>query len=187
MLIKDVFGIESYSPYKEPELDFMFNDSFEITPEKYIELRDDDKMWYIKTHNCPRVTDRTVYLVRNGRDAIASFAKFHGVSNKQAMLGEESRFCSWSDHVEAWQPFYRPVTHVIQYERMLEEPDRIAEQFGRFIGQRPKKPFENTLDKCHEKDPQIFNLTPTVGKFTEDEEDLFQRLHGETMKGLGYE
>jgi hypothetical protein len=117
---------------------------------------------FVKTHNAaimshgvalitPEVTDRAIYLVRDPRDVVVSYAAHLGITldamiallaDDRAVSGGDDRkvlefIGSWSRHVASWTANPHPKLLVLRYEDLLDDP---VDGFGdvvRFLGATP--------------------------------------------------
>jgi hypothetical protein len=161
-----------------------------------------------KTHEPPRPGDArpAVYLVRDGRDSIVSYAHralvfVHHCSPaeitterlratiRDLILQRESAYKTWSENVELW--FARPNTQVVRFETLVADPARVVDQI---------------VDRLGLRLPAVSDAVPTFGDlnsarplhfrsgkggewrelFTPELHDLFWKHNGETMARFGY-
>ncbi len=76
--------------------------------------RASDELYLIKTHELPpNHTDRAIYLIRDGREAVLSYANYRQTYHDPAISVAEGLneitfgldlFGSWGAHVRAWAP-----------------------------------------------------------------------------------
>lgn len=139
---------------------------------------------------------RTIYLVRDGREACVSYWHYYReILEDQTMTLEriirgDCLFGSWSEHVRAWKPRTRLNTLVLRYESIRWQPPTviwILESFMRscitsLVGTSNWQDFQQS-------DPQFFRSgTNDTWKteMTGDDLALFDELHGDTMREYGY-
>ena len=182
-----------------------------------------DEAWQealvVKTHHLPdelptELTSRPiVYLVRDGRDAVVSFAHhrkdvvapesdFRQNLKESIYSAEGSHFGGWSKHVETWLP---KAAVMIRFEELIQDPigqcERLRSVMDLPAPNRDKLP---TFQSLKEGIPEYGS-----GKYTHDgalaqhwfrkgrsggwkeemtqaQADLFWHLHGETMEHGGY-
>ena len=88
----------------------------------------------VKTHGYPRNTAPAIYVVRDGRAAVASLWQFYQseLSLESVVLGQH-RFRTWSEHLAAWNPWQRPNTLLLRYEDMVNHLPVVLQQLSRFL------------------------------------------------------
>lgn len=167
--------------------------------------------YFIKTHDLPVEGDvwPTIYLVRDGRDALVSYAWFHLLHDQQrsrdsvtaeeyratvaALLREEqSPFGTWSRHVDAWQDrATRAETVMLRFEDFIEQPDRIAtaiEQLGLGTLQPGvRAPSYADLQAMSPRACRRGVIGSWRDEFPCDLLADFWSRHGDTMRRWGYE
>lgn len=153
--------------------------------------------YFVKTHRAPRDNQPAIYVIRDGRSALVSYAKFHrefqpqhGKSLPHLVLGDDY-YGGWSDHYRAWSSRGGAQTLVLRYEDLARASDSLVESLARFIGtSAPPRPWVNPFEEMRNANPAFFRRgklewdgdaawTPFVDR-------LFWRLHGELMRDLGY-
>ena len=105
----------------------------EDLPEEGLEgLSNDSAIHFVKTHDLPGKDDYpTVYIVRDGRDAIVSYAHYlKNIDKKEFSLGqiiaklitgEIGGFGLWGDHVRKWRR--KPGKFaIVRYEELVRQP-----------------------------------------------------------------
>ncbi len=167
-------------------------------------LRRDSKTYFVKTHDLPQDDNLpAVTLIRDGRDAMVSYAYFslktdHGIDRpsrdqfeatlKQIITGET--FGGWSRNVDAWINRVGPEM-VIRYEDLIEDPINIlAGTLGRLGLCSPTCAEEPpSFEELHDAVPWFFRRGK-AGSWREemppDLQNLFLERHGETLLRLGY-
>lgn len=106
----------------------------EDLPEGGLEaLRQARELYFVKTHGLP-VQDGSpaVYIVRDGRDSIASHAHYlRKIENTPSPLpqliarlihGKASGFGNWSEHVRLWLRHRQPAPVLVRYEDLAHDP-----------------------------------------------------------------
>lgn len=164
----------------------------------YPRARDDTRTYFVKTHRAPPDRQRAIYVVRDGRQVLVSYArfhrKFHGENAKsllQLAVGDDY-YGSWSGHYRQWtRRDDGGSTLVVKYEELADASDALVEEIARFVGHAgPRRPWRNPFDEFNRKNPDFF----AQGKrhWQGDSEwsalvdAVFFRLHGELMDELGY-
>jgi hypothetical protein len=166
----------------------------------------------IKSH-CPKDPGfpRVIYLVRDGRDALASFydfsvrtASFQGtfesfVRRRLSVRGEA--FGPWPAHVREWA--LKPTSRerlVVRYEDLYLDPVPNVSAIARFIGAPADAThIERALDRVRDQFAKARGLSPRplfVGigqgpgiwktRFNASLEDFFWNKAGRVMKELHY-
>ena len=91
---------------------------------------------FIKTHDLPGTDDYpAVYIVRDGRDALTSFAHYLTQIQREpdslsAVLtdlvrGQYKQFPLWSDHVQKWKVSERRL-ELVKYEDLIRDPQGVV-------------------------------------------------------------
>jgi|SRR5919204_1166817 hypothetical protein len=164
-----------------------------------------DEAVFLKTHRLPNPDDTApaIYLVRDGRDAVVSFAHYtrgRGQPGYASLEFEEALRKvitsgtingTWSENVRAWTG--RPgTTAVVRFEKLITDPASAIGEAIDTLGLTPPKRRRNlpSFDELHARDPVMFRRGKT-GTWREEMpaelEALFWELHGPQMEALGYE
>jgi len=184
-ILKDCFDIETYTVHgDEAATEHLFENQskYDINdPEVYKKLKADEKTYYIKSHYIPLDGSPIIHVVRDGRNAVSSFAKLHGVNVAHVITGQSSGFASWSGHY--WGLAGRQNTLLVRFEDLLSDTTAQVDRIGSFIGAEKKRGFVNDFEPVND-------VMGSGGKhqaeFSQYEELLFQRCHGVVMGVLGY-
>ncbi len=166
------------------------------------EVMADPRTFSLKSHYLLHETGLpAVYLVRDGRDALVSYARFtpaHGpeISPEQfrknlirKITVPGGHYGHWSENVRAW--IRRPRTCVLRFEEFIERPLESVQhaidtlQLPIRIGQGEVPTFEE-LQATY---PDIFRrgkVGSWQDEFPADLLPLFWEHHGEMMRELGY-
>lgn len=135
-------------------------------------------------------TKNAIYMVRDPRDVVLSFASFTGntvdymidlMENEGAFIQENGLhaslihyLCTWSYHVKSWVRAARFPVLTLKYERMQEEPEEVFRQVLEWIGwevneEYLKRSIKNTSFKkmkSQEKDQGFREMPPDAhGEF----------------------
>jgi hypothetical protein len=144
----------------------------------------------VKTHAQP-TGDPAIYIVRDGRAAIASYRRFisdvHHREFRLAAVVRGSGVGSWSDHVNAWA--FKPRTLLTSYERICLQPEQELRRIANFLGKPVVAPPDTDFLKAKTKRPDLCRHgrnEPGIAELEADCSELFWRLHGQTMARLGY-
>jgi hypothetical protein len=165
-------------------------------------LHADSGMHIVKTHDLPTDNCPAIVLIRDGRDAVVSYAHYalkteQGIERpgrdlfeatlEQFIIGDN--FGGWSRNVNAWiNRIGRD--NVIRYEDLIEDPVNTAAaalgQLGVKVGISGAPP---SFQELHATIPWFFRRGKT-GSWHEEMpahlQDLFLERHGETLLCLGY-
>ena len=149
VILNSVFGLKTYSIYDDKVdigADKKTSDivGHQLLPEDFSleKARQDDKIYFIKTHEKldERIndTDKIIYLVRDGRECILSYLKFHNNynSDKKTLLDivyGNILFGSWSEHIKSWSPDSRNNCLLIYFESLVSSPDSQVSKIAEFL------------------------------------------------------
>jgi hypothetical protein len=161
----------------------------------------------VKTHRPGDAADpaAAVYLVRDGRDSIVSYAHFllsaGGATPSAAELHERMAelveghrgFGTLSAHVETWTTRQAP-THLVRFEDLVHDPVATVREAAAELG-LPLPPLRGNpqppeFDRHRAAHPRHYRRGITGSWRTEmpaEVEARFWELHGECMQRLGYE
>lgn len=158
----------------------------------------------VKTHELPpEHEDAAIYVVRDGRDALISYAHFllhyepaavNGLTFLgvlEALICGELGYGNWSHHVSAWQRRPGP-TMLLRYEDLAKRPfERVAFALRQLsIDTAPTGAAAPKFEALQSRFPGFFRRGVSGGWRDEMPSplvELFMRLHGETMEACGYE
>lgn len=206
-LLKRHFGILAYSIYKEadylaPLYRYLDKDGLQAAAKSR-------KAFFVKTHEMPGDDSPAIYLVRDGRDAVISYAHYmleHQINIPtptpenpllwalEALVESPDQFGGWGNHVFAWTK--RPgKTALIRYEDLLQKEKRAAiiQSALADLGIRlVRKVNDASLDEFkeyHNSTPQFYRKgqSGTWGLEMPSQFHLrFWERHGDAMQQLGY-
>jgi len=171
------------------------------------EMAAGDGVYFVKTHELPREsTNPAIYLVRDGRDSLVSYAWFslvqhQGVPREEvtpqrfrealfnAMTDPRGPYGTWGSNVLAW--LGRPRTHVAKFEEFIRAPEACISEALRALA-LPGECLDGRVPAFEELQaarPHHYRRG-AVGswqdEFPADLLDQFWRLHGEAMEAAGY-
>jgi hypothetical protein len=161
-----------------------------------------------KTHALPVPGDTqpAVYIIRDGRDSLLSYAyhTLNFIQNKSLdeittgellstlrnlIIERNSPYKTWSENVEAW--LVREHTLIIRFEELVAEPSRVADRVVSFLDASIPVQSEAipSFGELKSSDPRFFRSGrrgqwPEV--FTPELHALFWKHNGSTMTRLGY-
>lgn len=130
-LIKHHLGVSVYSVYREP--DYLKETYIHLDGRKLTDAAKSKDIFFVKTHEQPSDTSATIYLFRDGRDAIVSYARyildnrinlpdplpenpFHWALD--ILINGSDQFGGWGNHLLSWTSRGKN-TVTIRYEDLL--------------------------------------------------------------------
>ena len=147
---------------------------------------------YVKTHEMPPADKHpAIYVVRDGRSAMVSHAHYfreilgRNITLAEVIEGKTGQ--SWSQHVRAWTP--RPHTLLVRYEDLAAGDPGVLKKISAFIGKPLVHDFDISFETLHALSPAFFRSGSDSANILEmdgEAQRLFERLHGETLRALGY-
>ena len=188
---------------------------FEERPGDVEALRAADALHFVKTHR-PRhddvdpATDRAIAIVRDGRDALVSWARLRIEGTDRTFPGTGRTFEDelaalldvpgttnsgpWGDHVLSWLAPGMPGRHLIRFDDLVADPQTVLHTALAAVAPE-RRPAEGvdipTFDELHAHDPGFFRRGRTGTHVDELPPDLHARFwaHGpnaEAMAALGF-
>jgi hypothetical protein len=202
-----IFGVKSGSVFPEPRgADVAPDDpSLHLSLDSIDSLRARKAPVFVKTHRLAEAHDESpaVYLVRDGRDSLVSYAHFvkareekafRSLSYEEALTAllerEAHPYGSWSANVRAWTRRDAP-TAIVRFEELVEDPGGAARGAVESLGVSLPAPTGElpSFDELHERNPIVFRRGK-VGSWTSEMpphlEERFWGLHGAEMLVMGY-
>jgi hypothetical protein len=171
------------------------------------ELAADAAPHFVKTHELPHDECPAMYVVRDGRDALVSYARFQltyvrpGTDANDAsafdevlrdVVTEDTSFGGWSANVLAWTRRAAP-TAVIPFEQLVAEPETRVVSALASLG-LPLVPLEAGavpgFAELQRRIPGFFRAGRSGAWREVMSDDLHERFwlrHGDAMRALGYE
>ena len=212
-LLHSLYNQETYSVYNDLGLENMGMAPIlgqHRLPGTLDEMRQEDRVYFVKTHAPPSDDSPTIYLIRDGRDVSVSWAHFlmnHrpplslptraapkllGYSRFEQTLEGIVREGLWQNHVLAWteRPKGGP-TFVIHYEDLIADPVHWSQAAlaGVGISLEPSGSAPLTFDALHAKWPRYFRKG-RVGSWREEMperiHEMFWRRGRVAMQRFGY-
>lgn len=160
---------------------------------------------FVKTHRVPDDTEPAIYLVRDGRDALVSYARYRvayrSKPGRARSVDSELRdlieglgpFGKWASHVFAWTRDRRGgTTTLVRFEDLIARPvevlrDALAEtDTGLEVLEAGTIP---TFEELHDRWPDFFRKGEAGTwrtEMSEEIQDLFWATNGDAMTYLGY-
>jgi hypothetical protein len=159
------------------------------------EARVSERVYFIKTHGLPTdVRDKAIYLLRDGRAAAVSFARYldrytdMGKTIRDVIYGNTVAG-TWGYHVDAWRPGSRPEVMFVRFEDLVDDPDSHADKLQDFLQIEQRDGEVPGFDKLQAVSPGFFSS----GRADAWKESLDERFHlafwlvnGQQMLQYGY-
>lgn len=200
LVLAKAFGVKSGSVYVEaPDREVTLAPEAEGA-EPFASSRDPV---FVKTHRLRETVEGpAIYIVRDGRDAIVSFAhlggkqllRFAGLDFEQIvveLIERPKEFGTWSDHVRAWTGRDGP-TVIVRFEELVRDPVRVVGEAARATGvDVPLTPLgpAPSFGELRERAPELFRRGE-VGAWRSELsaplEEHFWRQNGAVMTRMGY-
>jgi hypothetical protein len=201
-ILKHSFGQVSQSIYSDQEFvhpaisEIVGQEAIGQNPFEFVDqAKRQNKHLYVKTHEMPAsIGQRAIYVVRDGRSCMVSCLHYgKDVLGKTISLDDVIRgragWPSWSQHVGAWALSGRPYTLVVRYEDLAAGCLQTLKAISGFIGLPILRNFDISFDQLHALDPTFFRCgsdSTNLGRLDPAAASLFERLHGDTLRRIGY-
>ena len=158
------------------------------------QARTDGELWVVKTHDAPQESDKTIYIVRDGREATLSYFNYlHMYTKQEATLVEVIAgavdFGGWSEHVLAWNPLERGHTLLLRFEELVADPESHIRRIADFLDLEPIAVSLPSFSDLHRANPKFFRSGRTsswTSAFDQNTHSFFWLLHYEAMTRYGY-
>jgi len=213
VLLKHYYGIRSSSIYNDkrfagiPALAEVVG--YEPPPMSLPEMTASDIAFFVKTHELHADHSPAIYLVRDGRDALVSYAHFIWTyEEKQSveiprqalhrilhdLIAYNDSFGGWGPHVLAWTERVAP-TAIVKFEDLVSSPEPLALVSGALgtsgYGHGAMIPAGRSpsFDDLRTYRPEFFRRGKIGGwkdDISPDLHQLFWEKHGEAMQRMGY-
>lgn len=152
-----------------------------------------DRFGIRKTHDIEADCSPAIYIIRDGRASVVSYfhfcQKFEVNRSLESIIRGQTPFGSWSSHYRGWSPKERESTLFLRFEDVVARPDEAIEQLAGFLCTRPIGRFHGDFQTLHQISPDFFRTgsnSRNALEMTEQELALFDELHGDLMRELGY-
>ena len=214
-ILKSLYGVHSLSIFDSDSFAISKYCKSSILEEQLQEIDDWNEVVFVKTHHLP-LNDRhkSIYIVRDGRDSLVSYAWFDlkaqkalwvhrtlkllGIQKKsdfrsilqKHIVSEENVFGSWSENVSSW--YTRPDTVVIKFEDLIIDPVLTISNAVKAL----QLPLQENADPKISKFSTLNRQNPTVYRrglvgswkeeFPKDLQPLFWQCHMKMMQEMGY-
>jgi hypothetical protein len=150
---------------------------------------------FVKTHELPGRDDHpAIYILRDGRSSVVSHYHFlRDILHRDASLPDviAGKFgVSWSEHVNAWTAPSRRNTLIVRYENLSVGNHDTLERISKFIGRPILREFDVSFDRLHARSPSFFRRgsdAANIAEFDASSLGLFEQLHGDTLRQMGYD
>ena len=153
-----------------------------------------DQPIFLKTHALDIYPgEKTIYVVRNGLDALRSLLKFYSDEiiespeySKKISKGELF-FKDWASHLQSWVPWRRQHTLFLRYEEMASDPLDTILKLSEFLNVKPINtviPERDTISNVDGK--WVRKATENQDKVPEHLKENFMKQNSDMMKFLGY-
>jgi hypothetical protein len=151
----DFYTVHDYIP------DYHFNPERveQISHQKFIKTHESFKLWHDRIYNKGRgvVYPRIVYLVRDGRKAMASsYLYSNAISKKEIdfpkfLDREKAKYGAWDEHVDQWilsnNTLDTRMVQLISYENLITDPYKEIQNILNFSGLIvPKHIIQRAID-----------------------------------------
>ena len=215
VLLSHLYGIKTYSIYNDPDLERIGASEtvgHQVLPRPVAELAAASEVYFVKTHEVPNDAFPAIYLVRDGRDALVSFAHYresfytprHKIflkvilrrntfqSTLRDCIVQTRLFGGWSGNVLAWSGRLHGPTFVIRYEDLVSAPVEWVQKSLEYFNLSQMVGNENVVpsfQELHDRWPNFFRKGK-VGAWKQempgDLQDLFWQHHGAAMRTFKY-
>ncbi len=188
--LEKLYGFQSLSLYEDDPASVSRNPSGRLK-NGVSELKASGELHFVKTHELPDDNSPAILLVRDGRDAMVSFAHFiqdYGMVQRppfQALLARlddckqqwlhgrppfdqllrrviDREYFDWSAHYQAWRMGPGRCV-VVKFEDLVREPETCVQQSLAELGIRLERCDQAipTFETLHEQDPKFFRAGST--------------------------
>jgi cephalosporin hydroxylase len=206
MTIKEAYGLDSFSVHEDSSFEDLgivdvvgHRDMQDVSLD---ELEKDSSVYFVKTHFLPGQDEYPcIYIVRDGRDALVSYAHFRSeLDGLDAPLSEilkdlvygESPFGSWGEHIQAWTA-RNGKTIILKYDAMKADPftilDRAIKELGLPLTKLADRKKSLDFGNLHLRAPAFFrsgNNDQWKSEMPLDLQKVFWRKNGSAMIQLSY-
>lgn len=155
--------------------------------------RASDTMHFIKTHvETPAAGDRAIYIVRDGRAAVASYQRYlrdfdHVEFALSDIAAGKPIGLSWAQHIRRWQKL--PNLLFLRYEDLTGPDGPPLATIGAFIGKPVLRPFSTAFSTLQSEMPKFFGVganRPGVEQLEREGSAAFWKHNGAMMRKLDY-
>ncbi|MEW9555958.1 sulfotransferase domain-containing protein [Nonomuraea sp. NPDC050783] len=204
IILKQLYGVRTSTVYDVDGVAARLGPDligFEERPSSIEEMRASGKPHFVKTHRQRAgEEDRAICLVRDGRDAMTSWAHLTGAPDIEAEIRtminrrDEVGTGSWGQNVLSWLRPPAPHRVMLRYEELIREPRRTVEKaLDRLVPALRPLPDARvpTFAELHQVDSGFFRRGHTGTHADELTEELHQLFWSRpdnvtAMELLGY-
>ena len=203
VLLKRIYDISSYDlhePHPErPEYEDIIGNAKLNTA--LSELHRDTRYHVVKTHEMPRDDYPAIYILRDGRDAVVSYARFalhsgHSGAERnyhallRRLIESPDSYGGWSGHVRTWMSRQAP-TVLVRFDDLIARPVEEVRRSLHALGFAPQETGNSipTFGDLQKLSPHFFPRGRTGGwrdDMTLELHRVFWQRHGDTMRDFGY-
>jgi len=214
VLLKQYFGISTFSAYEDKVISKNSQIQAVVGHEgrsRSIEsLADDEKIYLVKTHDLPQGDNMpAIYLVRDGRDALVSYAHYtqsyenHTDSAELSdnfyyvlhdLIVYNASFGGWGSHVLGWTNRASP-SAIIKFEALVQS-DKPWELVAKALEEvnYPTLKYDKgraipSFKELHQQMPGFFRegkIGTWKNEMPEDLHEIFWQQHKGAMDKMGY-
>lgn len=213
ILLKHFYGINTYSLYQ----DDVFAENSEVRelvgflPKYYTSLAamaHAIELYFVKTHELPQDDFPAIYLVRDGRDVLLSYAWYiltnehPGTDLRSALFWktlhtliiDSGYFGGWGTHVLAWTKRQAP-TVIVKFEDLVRSsnPLNTVKQALNSLGYQSPEEVTTiqppTFSTLHQIMPQFFRkgqIDSWQNEMSPKLHELFWQRYGDAMREMGH-
>lgn len=204
-VLKQTMGLHSFSDESVPQqvpLDAASLDAFGASPLSeswdafYKRASESTQTFLVKTHLMPRDEQPAAYVVRDGRQSLVSYYKYHqkffpehAGGLFELALGEDY-YGDWSDHYAKWVTGRKNVM-LLRYEKLVHASPDYFTAIAKFLGHEGSvSEWVNPFEKLQQASPNFFRVGSVQWEhspeWTELIDSVFYLRHGDLMQKLGY-
>jgi glycosyltransferase involved in cell wall biosynthesis len=212
ILLKHFYGISTYSLYRDDE--FTENPDVQelvgpLPKHKSLAMMAQAKdLYFVKTHELPQDDSSAIYLVRDGRDVLLSYAWYiltnenPGTDLQSALFWktlhtliiDSGYFGGWGTHVLAWTK-RQTSTAIVKFEDFVRSSNPLnpVKQALNSLGYKPPEEVTTiqppTFSTLHQIMPQFFRkgqIDSWQDEMSPKLHELFWQRHGDAMREMGY-
>jgi hypothetical protein len=213
VVLHHAYNLKTSSVYDDPLLDRIGVADVvgqEKLPAPISELRASPDVHFVKTHDLATDGSPAVYLIRDGRDALVSHAKYvlsftkkkgipflHNEAKEferalEKLIAEKPQFGGWSNHVRSWTQRPNAKTVVVRFDELIAAPQQQVEQALGKLGLNVESLSGGEVPdfaELQKQSPEFFRKGKTGGWRDEMPprlQELFMQHHREVMEQFGY-
>jgi hypothetical protein len=201
LILKTCFGLSSQSIYGDREFDdplvsaMVGHEAVGEDPQAFVRAAQRQaRSLYVKTHELPGADSHpAICVVRDGRSALVSHWHYlreilqRDVTLLDVIAGRYG--LGWSQQVQAWALSGRDHTLVLHYEALAAGDAKTLHSLADFIGKPQAQRFDISFARLHGLYPAFFRRgsdTANIAEMDAAAHRLFDSLHGDTLRRLGY-